>query len=210
MPSTASAEVRLAAVAVAQAGAFTRAQAGAAGLGPAQIERRVRSAMWVRVLPGVYRHAATPPGTHLAHWSAVLWAGPECALSHTTAAAMWGLAPVAPDRPELIVPRTRAPRARAVIVHRVGCIAGDDVVRVHGLPVTSPVRTVIDLAGVLGDRELASAIQRARSRRLVTMRAVRARLDEIGSAGRPGAARIRALLAAFGSGRADASATMAG
>ena len=210
MSWTRDADVRLAGVAVAQAGAFTRAQARGAGFTAAQIERRARSGSWVRVLPGVFHHATTPASPDLAQWAAVLWAGPDCALSHTSAAAVWRLVPVGSDRPELIVPRTRAPRARGVLVHRVARIADADVLELRGLPVTAPVRTVIDLAGVLGERELAAVVERARSRGLLTIGAVRARLHEIGSAGRPGAARLRALLSTFGSGQGGASATMAG
>ena len=71
-----------------------------------------------------------------------------------------------------------------------------------GLPVTSPARTLIDLAGVLDDGELASVVTSVTvPRRLVTVRAVRTRLDEIGygrsprhgpTPGAPGADRFRA------------------
>ncbi len=206
-----AADARLAAVAVAQQGAFTRAQATASGFSTAQIERRVRAEVWERVLPRVYRYAATPPSSALSHWAAVLWAGPDCALSHASAAAIWRIGGGASlGRPELIVPKTRAPRARGVVVHRVPWTASPDVRCVGGLPVTSPLRTIVDLAGVLGPEDLAAVLERARSRRLVTIRAVRGRLDEIGTVGRPGAARLRALLAPVGPGRVEPSARMAG
>jgi hypothetical protein len=208
--STLAGDARLAEVAVVQQGVFTRAQATASGFSASQIERRVRARAWERVLPGVYRHAATPASTALAHWAAVLWAGPECALSHASAAAIWRIPGAPLDRPELIVLKTRAPRARSVVVHRVIRIDDHDVLRVGRLPVTSPVRTIIDLAGVLGTDDLELALASARSRRLVTIRAVRGRLDEIGTVGRPGATRLRTLLAAIGSGRVDPSARMAG
>jgi hypothetical protein len=208
--ATFSADARLAALAVAQQGVFTRGQATASGFSAPQIERRVRGDAWVRVLPRVYRHSATPVSIALSHWAAVLWAGPECALSHASAAAIWRIRGPVLGRPELIVPKARAPRVRGVLVHRVTRIDDEDVLRVERLPVTSPVRTIIDLAGVLGAGDLERAIQSARSHRLVTIRAVRARLDEIGTVGRPGAGRLRTLLAAIGSGRVDPSARMAG
>ena len=208
--STMATDARLAEVAVVQQGVFTRAQATNAGFSAAQIERRVRAEMWARVLPGVYRYAATPVSNGLAHWAAVLWAGPQCALSHASAAAIWRIRGAWLGRPELIVPKTRAPRVAGVLVHRVTRIDELDVVRVAQLPVTSPVRTIIDLAGVLGPGDLELALASARSRRLLTIRAVRRRLDEIGTVGRPGAVRLRALLAATGSGRVDPSARMAG
>ena len=207
--STVAAEVRLAGFAVRQQGVFTRAQAMQAGFGAARIERRVRAGVWVRVLPRVYRHAATPVTGALVQWATVAWAGAPCALSHTSAAAIWRLRAVGGEPPELIVPRARAPRAAAVRVHRVTWIDGD-VVRVDGLPVTAPVRTIIDLAGVLGAAELEALVADVRARRPVTLREVRARLDAIGTAGRPGSARLRRLLPPIGSGRGGSSARMAG
>ena len=208
--STQVADARLAAVAVVQQGVFTREQATASGFSAAQIERRVRGDVWVRIFPRVYRHSATPPSSALSHWAAVLWAGPECALSHSSAAAIWHIRGAMLGRPELIVRKARAPRVRGVVVHRVTRIDDEDVLRVGPLPVTSPVRTIIDLAGVLGAADLERALQSARSHRLLTIRTVRGRLDEIGTVGRPGAARLRTLLAAIGSGRVDPSARMAG
>jgi hypothetical protein len=210
MSSMLAADARLAAVAVTQHGAFTRAQAAAAGFGAAQIERRVRNGVWSRLLPRVYRHGSTPESNVLSHWAAVLWAGPGCALSHVSAAAIWRIRDASVAAPELTVPRHRAPRVGGVVVHRVSSIGGNDVVSVRGLPITSPVRTIIDLAGSLAEPELEAAFERARSRGLVTVRAVGVRLDEMGTVGRPGTARLRTLLAAVGSGRVDASARMAG
>ncbi len=210
MSSRLSADARLAGVAVLQQGVFSRAQATAAGFSAAQIERRVRAAAWKRELPRVYRNAATPASTALSYWAAVLWAGPECVVSHASAAAIWRI-PVAPvDRPELIVPKARGPRVAGVVVHRVTRIDVQDVVRVEGLPVTSPARTIIDLAGVLAQGELELALASARSRRLVTARSVGIRLDQLGMLGRPGAGRLRALLEAIGSRGAEPSVRMAG
>lgn len=210
MPAQVAADVRLARVAVDQYGVFTRSQAIAAGFGAARIERRVRAGAWVRVLPRVYRSATTPVSAVLRHWAAVLWAGPDCVLSHASAAAIWRIPGPPVDRPELLVSRTRAPRADGVTVRRVARIDSVDVVDVGRLPVTAPARTIIDLAGVLDTRDLTGAVENARARGLVTFRALATRLDEIGSAGRPGAARLRALLAGIGPGAVDPSARMAG
>jgi hypothetical protein len=140
----------------------------------------------------------------------VLWAGPQCALSHTTAAVIWGLGVAPLGRPELVVPRSRAPRAVGVVVHRVRDFGAGDAAAVARLPVTTPVRTVVDLAGVLGAADLEAALGRALTLGLVTVGTLRCRLDELGTIGRPGAARLRGLLAAIGSDGADASARMAG
>src|SRR4029079_13332701 len=103
------------------------------------------------------------------HWAAVLWCGQPCALSHASAAALWRMSIGTVERPELTVPKVRAPRVDGVVVHRTQEVADDDWAFVGGLPVTSPVRTVIDLAGVLTERDLEALIDRARARRVVTV-----------------------------------------
>ena len=205
-------DARLSQIAVAQHGVFTRAQAIAVGFGVGRVDRRVRAGAWERVLPRVYRHAAAPRSAAQSRWAAVLWAGPGCALSHTSAAALWRIGPEmrADDRVELVVGRARAPRNAIVIVHRLSPVAAGEVIYGDRLPLTAPVRTIIDLAGVLPAAELEIALDRARARGLLTVRALRLRLDEIGTAGRPGTARLRALLAVVGSGRVNPSARMAG
>lgn len=185
---------RLAAVAVSQCGAFSRAQAVAAGIGSSGVDRRVRAGEWVRVLPRVYRHAATPPTGALARWAAVLWAGPPCALSHTSAAALWSIPVPAFVWPEIVVPNVRAPRAAGVVVHRVARLRAGDVVTRRGLPVTSPARTLVDLAAVLGPERLEIAAVGACELGVVDAQAVVERLDRLGRAGRPGAGRLRAIL----------------
>ena len=210
MSSRLAAEACLARAAVEQHGVFTRDQARAAGFNGPGIERRVRAGAWVRVLPRVYRHAATPPSRLLLFSAAVRWAGSASALSHTSAAALWRLPGARFDRTELIVPVARSPRAGSVVVHRVARVDAADVVRVRGLAVTAPARTLIDLAAVLPDRDLERALSHAFGLQLVGPGVVERRLAEIGSAGRPGVARLRALLRAIGSGRWGASARMAG
>jgi hypothetical protein len=210
MPSKFAVDARLAALAAGQGGVFSRAQAIAAGFGASQIERRVRAGTWQRMLPGVYLYAATPRSAAALHWGALLWAGPDSVLSHSSAAAIWRIRVAGGAAPEVIVPATRGPRAEGVIVHRVARMSAVDVVRLRGLPVTTPVRTIVDLATVLEHDDLRAALEEAVARGLVTVRAVGAGLDAIGSSGRPGAARLRALLAAFGSGWVRPSARMAG
>jgi hypothetical protein len=210
MSANVAVDARLAAIAVTQGGVFTRAQATGAGLGAKQIERRVRAGVWHRMLPGVYRHAGAPVSGGAQQWAVILWAGPGSALSHTTAAAIWRV-PVPPAPfPEVLLPATRAPRRAGVTVHRTTRLRAVDVVRVHGLPVTTPVRTIVDLAAVLAAADLRVALEHAFARGLVTVRAVGTGLDEIGSVGRPGSARLRMLLTGFGSGTVRPSARMAG
>jgi len=209
--SVLEADSRLARVAATQAGAFTREQAARAGFSASQVQRRLAAGAWVRIHPRVYRHAGVPPTRALALTAALLWAGPDAACSHTTAAALWRVAVIEPAGIEVTVPRTRAPSTAGVVVHRVTCLdRGDITMMLGGLTVTKPVRTLVDLAAVVPGVELAGILHRALSRGLVTRRALAARLDTPGTRGRPGTARLRTLLGTIGSASEGASARMAG
>ena len=69
---------------------------------------------------------------------------------------------------------------------------------------TSPARTLIDLAGVLDDEDLTAVVERD-SPGLTTPSAIERRLDVLGGTGRAGSARFRAILEDRGSQRAAAS-----
>jgi hypothetical protein len=205
------AEARLARLAASQSGVFTREQCLDAGFSASQVQRRLAAGAWLREYPRVYRHTSSPPTRALALNGAILWAGSAAVLSHTTAVALWRVGHDAPDRIELLLPRTRAPRTPGVSIHRVTGLPPVDVTIARcGLPVTTPVRTLIDVAAVVPEHELAAMLDRAIGRRLVTRRAVEERLETIGTRGRPGTARLRALLRPFGSASVHASARMAG
>ena len=69
--------------------------------------------------------------------------GPGALLSHFSAAALWGW--VRWREPfEVTVPRERRPKG--VHVHRSRVLEWRDRTRQHGIPVTSPARTVLDCA----------------------------------------------------------------
>jgi len=178
-----------------QHGVVSRAQVLDAGLTPDQIHNRVKSGAWERVLPNVYRFAASPPSDRQDVWAAWLWAGADAAVSHRSAAVLWGIDVAASPKPELVVSATRAPRHRAVQVHRTLLLPASDVRRIDGLRVTSPERTAIELAAVLSGEDLEVALESARLRGLVTAAGVERRLERFGSVGRAGTAELRQILA---------------
>jgi hypothetical protein len=138
-------EQALLAHAVRQHGLVTRDQALTAGLSRRSIERRVATGAWRRAAPGVY--ASTP---FEATWeqsvlSEVL-AGGFRAASHATAAFLLGLyRSVRPSRTEVTVVRGDTV---PTTVHRRETLwlPEDEVVERASVPVTSPARTIVDLA----------------------------------------------------------------
>ena len=87
--------------------------------------------------------------------AAVLACGESAVLSHRSAAALWR---IRRRWPEVVEVTTGARRTRPGIwVHRSRTLTATDVTRHHGIPVTSPERTLLDLASVLPERELVRA-----------------------------------------------------
>jgi very-short-patch-repair endonuclease len=96
--------------------------------------------------------------------AAVLAMGSEAVLSHRSAAALWGIRPTARGRIEVIVPGSRQSRP-TLQVHRAR-LAGDEVTTARSIPVTTPNRTLLDLAAVLDARHVEKAINEAEVLRL--------------------------------------------
>jgi very-short-patch-repair endonuclease len=80
-------------------------------------------------------------------------------------------------------------------LHRSRHITAADRSERFGIPVTSPTRTLIDLAGVVDGETLETALESALRRRLTSPSQLFGRLTEIGGPGRRGTATLRHLLA---------------
>jgi very-short-patch-repair endonuclease len=76
-----------------------------------------------------------------------------------------------------------------------------DRTTVDGIPVTTPVRTLIDISGRLEDPKLSALLEDLLRRGVVREERLRARLASLRSSGRPGAGRLEALLDERGDGR---------
>jgi very-short-patch-repair endonuclease len=119
---------------------------------------------------GVYAvgHANLPlEGRFLA---AVKACGPTAVLSHHSAAALWGFAQWDDRYPEVTVFGAWSCRHPRLRIHRTTTLDLDDRARHHGIPVTSPARTLLDLAARLDHRPLRSATRRAQSLHRVNVR----------------------------------------
>jgi Protein of unknown function (DUF559) len=147
---------------------------------------------------GVFRHAAHPRSWHQDVLAAVLVAGAGAVASHLTAAVLWSFDEIAPGPIELTVPRARAPRRVPAIVHRRD-LGPADIDRRSGLIArTSPSRTLIDLASVLDEHALETALDGAERDRTVWRPQLRWHLDQLrpppGRASRPGIPALSTLL----------------
>jgi predicted transcriptional regulator of viral defense system len=130
---------------MAQLGLLTRHQAIEAGLSSASIARLVRSGVWERVQPRVYRVAGAPDTWEQRILAAVLSAGPTAVASHLSAGVLWGLRQMTPDWVEITVTGYER-QLRRVRVHRVGSLPEEDLSVVRGIPVTTVARLLVDLS----------------------------------------------------------------
>jgi len=137
-------------LAASQHGILDRAQVSAFGMSRYAISRRVAAGEWEMVLPAVYRLSGAPVTWFQKLMAAVLWAGPGAAVSHRAAAALYGLPGFPRDTVEVSTTKPRHSARSWVLCHRVEEMPGGHLNRWSGIPVTSPDRTLLDLAGTSG------------------------------------------------------------
>ena len=134
----------------------TREQLVALGLTGNSIRHRIRKGRLHVVYAGVYA-VGRPQLTRHGRWmAAVLACGEGAVLSHRSAAALWNLGGTGRDI-EVTVPAGRRPRVPGLKVHRRD-LRSAEVSEHDGIPVTSPLLTLIDYASVEAPRALERAI----------------------------------------------------
>lgn len=147
---------------------------------------------WRRLPGGVIALAGAPTTPEQALLAACLGAGPSAVASHQSAAWLWDLAP-APDRPTITVCRGVRARGIEAVVHRPTDYPAHVVLR-RRIPTTNPLRTLVDLAAVVEDDVLDSAVDLALAKRLLTVEGIRAEVGRLSRPGRNGAGIMRAAL----------------
>lgn len=169
-------------------------QAQACGLDPATLWRRASSEGWERLFPGVF----ALPGSAATHErqvaAALLAIGGKVAACGHTAAYLWGMTERAPDCVHVVIPPyRRAPAFDEIRALRSKTVRQSDLWRVRELKVTSPARTICDLAGVIRtDHDLRALVLQACQRQLLDLGDLRQRHAQLMRS--PGAARLARIL----------------
>lgn len=181
----------MAQVAAGQLVNITREQLIAAGLAVGAIDHWVRRGRRYPRHRGVYALTPPPYPPFSAEMAAVLALGSNVLLSHSSAAFVWGIRPAPEDAVSVIALGRQARHRPGIRVHRVDSLASRDIRRHHNIPLTSPARTLIDIAPALDDRELELALHEAVALKLLTLSRLRAALDDYPR--RRGSARLAEL-----------------
>ncbi len=135
------------ALAAAQDGHFTTAQAADAGYSRPLLDHHVKSGRFLRIRRGIYRLRDFPSAEHEDLVVVWLWSDQQGVVSHETALLLHGLSDVLPDRVDLTVPaswRGRRLHVPAILRLHHADVADADRAWSGPVPVTTPLRTVAD------------------------------------------------------------------
>ena len=170
-------------------GVVTRTQLLAAGITHKEIRHRLGTGALIAVFPGVYQVGHRAPSLESWYLAAVLAAGERALLSGRAAGYLWRLLKGVPPGPEVTAPTER--RVKGVKTRRARR-AKREATTWRGIPITTPARTLVDLAAVLDEAELARACHEAGVRHHTTPKQVEAVLARYPNS--PGAGKLRAVM----------------
>jgi very-short-patch-repair endonuclease len=142
-----------------QHGVITWVQLLEAGLTPRMIERRVEKGTLYRVHRGVYRVGHVAPSTQARYLAAVLAAGEGALLTGKAAGHLMRLLRGPEPPPEVVAPTKR--RIQGVKARRSGSLSRSDAWSYQAIPCTTIARTLVSLADLLSEDELARACHQA-------------------------------------------------
>ncbi len=159
-----------------------------------QIKRRVRSGEWIRELPGVWRLSWAEPTWMQKVWCASLWGGTEALISHRAAARLWELDGIESEGVELIAPNRLRRKPGWLCTHQTFPVPREVRRTKNGVPLTSPSRTLVDLAGAVNEETLQRALEHAIRRKIVSLTAIRRILRFVPARGKAGTGTLGRLL----------------
>lgn len=145
----ARAELEVARIAGRQHGVVTVHQLYAAGIGKNGVTRRLRQGRLHRLHRGVYAVGHAAPSEARSLMAAALACGEAAAVSHTSAAGLWKFLKPRRGPIHVTAPTDSGKKARrGIVVHRSPSLGEKGATtKLHGIPVTSPRRTIEDLEG---------------------------------------------------------------
>lgn len=187
-----SPDARCRALAGRQRQLLTYRQALECGLTSSAMSRRVSGGHWRRVLPKVYWLGHGELSWETKALALVLWSGGV--VSGEAAAALWGIGGFC--RGVFVVTTSRVLRSPAPDVRiRRASLARRDLGTVEGIAVTSPARTLVDLAAEHSEEAVEIAMDDALTRGLVSASQLRWFVNVHAGKGPSGTKALRRLLA---------------
>ena len=180
-----------------QHGVVSRAQLGSHGIRGDELARW-RARGWLSNYgTNVFRVGGAPITDALRLRAALLDAGPSAVLSHRTAANLqWFGEAVNKQRPiDVTVPRGHHLVRPRLLVHEARDLIAADTVVIGGLRMTSPVRTLVDLAGAVDRAQLTRHADAALAKRKTSTTMLYQRMETLRRRGRVGITLLDDVLA---------------
>ena len=186
-------EDAITALASRQHGVVTRTQLITIGVSPDIVDRRLKARQLRPLQRGVY-FAGPLLVPRAREMAATLACGTSAVVSHRSAAALWQLLPDANSAGpvDVIIPQQLRRGRPGIRIHRIGTLRPAEVTKLDEIPLTTPARTLYDLAATASSREVERALAEAFARRLANRSQIEAVLTRYEQ--RPGSNRLRALL----------------
>jgi hypothetical protein len=185
-------DIAMAIIAAEQDHFFTRGQVHDHGGDNSLIARRLRSKRWHAWTRDVFSHAGVAPTDRGQLRIALLDMGPKAMVGFQSGAALLDAPdmPLAP--PTLVVPHGTYHTSPGVTIHQTRLMPKP--VMVAGMPCTSPLRLLLDLAGVIDVVQLGRLIDDFVARRRTSLNALGKGLEWTERHRRPGAVTLRKAL----------------
>jgi very-short-patch-repair endonuclease len=177
-----------------QHSAVARRQLNEAGVDYQAVSRRIASGMLESVTDRVLKVAASPATPAQRLMISVLHVGSDAFVSHTTAAAWWGIAGFRIDQIHVAIERFR--RVDRCDLHKVhhSTVIPPWSRKLHlGVPVVSPALAIYQMAGTISEHRVARAMDNAWSLRLIDGPVIDRLLKRLGRSGRDGTVLMRKL-----------------
>lgn len=180
---------RMVNLAARQHGVISRDQLRRLGMSDSAIAHAIKVGRLHRVFRGTF--ALTPQISRRGRLgAAVLACGRGTVLSHRSAGALLELLNDGPAVIDVIPPQEQGRQIDGIRFHRVRPPGRDEVGTMDGIPCTGPARTLVDLAGTVGDWTMRSCFERAAQRKILDIPAIEASMDP----GRRGNPSLRTLI----------------
>jgi hypothetical protein len=193
-------EQRLMTLAAENYGVFSFDQAINCGVSREVRRERVRSGRWERLHRGVYRVRGQPSSFEQRLVAAIGFNGPGTVASHRAAARLWDIPGFSAAPVEVTKPRGRSQRRSYGWLHGSMCLPATHVTDRSGVPVTTPARTVFDLAGIVHPKRAERALDSALNAGLVSLGQIERVFADLERRGRRGTVLMRELLEPRGDG----------
>jgi very-short-patch-repair endonuclease len=175
-----------------QHGVISSDQLREIGYTPQAIHHRIRTGRLYPLHRGVYV-VGRPHATDHGRWmAAVIACSAGAVLSHSSAAALWRMGPEKRGLVELSLTSLSRRSRPGLQIHQRPALKDRGITTEYGIPVTTPVQTLIDMSLRLDRSDIERMINEADKYNLAHPPGLRRALDE--RKGEPGVARLRHIL----------------